>query len=78
MVSGNLGRVDPLASWTPEDLTVDKTTEAFVNPNSALWDQVPDVAVSQRGQLSSLMVTRDNSPAPSPQVSDAEMDDVTS
>jgi len=80
LVSGDLERVDPLASWTPENLTVGETAGVFVASNSPLWewDQVPDITVSQRGESSSLLVTQDSSLAPSPQVSDAEMDDVTS
>ncbi len=80
MVSGDLERVDPLASWTPENLTVSETAGVFVASNSPLWewDQVPDITVSQRGESSSLLVTQDSSLAPSPQVSDEEMDDVTS
>jgi len=75
-VNGELERADPLASWTPEDPTVDETSGAFV-PSDSPWG-FPDTTGSQRGESSSMLVTRDSSPAPSPQFSDAEMDDVTS
>ncbi|KAF8311532.1 uncharacterized protein EI90DRAFT_3033041 [Cantharellus anzutake] len=79
--SGDLEGIDSLSSWTPELTTESANAEEkpaiFNTKHLSSWDQAPDIAVSQRGDVSSAMVTRDNTPAPSPQVSDTEMDDMT-